>query len=1027
LSFAKKSKNLPAQRQIDSLIHLYQTATHDTTKVSALLFWGEGIYLSYADSALMLWKKAAQLAEKNIADRLDGSSDSTSKAVFQKGLAIAYTNIGYIYKNQGKIDKVLEYLFLGLKIDEELRDKKGMAYSYNNIGVIYDDQGDVEKALEYYFLSLKIREEIKDKKGMAYSYNNIGYIYYTQGVFEKALEYYFLSLKIKEDLNYKKGMDVAYHNIGNTLCKLDSLEEGLRYLKLGLKLRKELRFKGGVSVTLSSIGGWQFKLRQVEAALGSGLEALTVAKEIGHVDYIGRAAKLLSRIYKKQGKFDDALTMYELEIQMRDSVVNEENQKATIRHQMKYEYEKAELIKEQEEKERSRLVLLAETRRNNLHYTGIFIGMLLAVGLVLMLGAVKVSSKSAEAIIFIFFLIVFEFLLILADPYIENWSGGAPGWKLLFNAVLAGLIFPLHQFFEWKLKKRLIKAERGRMSGGHSSQHKRRRGKGGMLMIGLLIFLHSLGFTKSDTLNNAVTLNDSEESPANTKQASIIDSLSTAYQTAISDTDKINSLFDWAGVIYLTNPDSALILTLLNEKLIRKAIENDQEYNEEQIAVLNMDLAEVLGNIAYFYYLKGDVPKTLEFNFKGVELFKKILDENMKDKSLLSFREKLQEGLSSIYNNVGAIYWNKGEIEKALEYYFLSLRLREDINDKNGIATSYNNIGSLYKDQGEIEKALEYYFLCLKIKEKNGMAISYNNIGVVYFMQGETKKALKYHYLSFKMKEEIQDKGGMANSAHNIGTTLFKLDSLNEGMKYLQLALELNKELGYKRVVSANYSAIGGGQLKLGKIDEALKSGLQALVVAKKVGHVDYLKRAAELLTKVYRKQGKFEDALVMYELEVQMRDSIVNEENQKVTIRQQMKYEYEKEQIRKEHEAKDKARIEAAVIARRDNLHYSAIIMGIIALSLLIGVLGFIRVKPKVAEGIIFIAFLILFEFLIVLIDPYVEQWTGGAPGYILIINSGLAGLIFPLHQFFESRLRKRLIKTERKKFREKLNIDIS
>jgi len=46
---------------------------------------------------------------------------------------------------------------------------------------------------------------------------------------------------------------------------------------------------------------------------------------------------------------------------------------------------------------------------------------------------------------------------VLADPYIEGWSGGAPGIKLLFNAGIAALIFPMHSLFETKLKGRLVK------------------------------------------------------------------------------------------------------------------------------------------------------------------------------------------------------------------------------------------------------------------------------------------------------------------------------------------------------------------------------------------------------------------------------------------------------------------------------------------------------------------------------------------------------------------------------------------
>ena len=47
--------------------------------------------------------------------------------------------------------------------------------------------------------------------------------------------------------------------------------------------------------------------------------------------------------------------------------------------------------------------------------------------------------------------------MVLADPYVENWTGGAPGLKLLINAGVAALIFPLHSFFESKMKGRLVK------------------------------------------------------------------------------------------------------------------------------------------------------------------------------------------------------------------------------------------------------------------------------------------------------------------------------------------------------------------------------------------------------------------------------------------------------------------------------------------------------------------------------------------------------------------------------------------
>ncbi|PCH68928.1 MAG: hypothetical protein COC01_02760 [Bacteroidetes bacterium] len=378
------------------------------------------------------------------------------------------------------------------------------------------------------------------------------------------------------------------------------------------------------------------------------------------------------------------------------------------------------------------------------------------------------------------------------------------------------------------------------------------------------------------------------------------------------------------------------------------------------------------------------------------------------------------------YNNIGGIYQNQGEIEKALEYYFLSLNIREEIKDKYGIANCYNSIGVIYVNHGEIEKGLEYFFLSLKIKEeiedKKGIARCYNNIGVTYDRQGERKKALKYYFMSLKIRGEINDKREMAESCHNIGGVLCEMDSLVEGMRYLELGLGLEKELGYKAGVSSSYSTIGGWQLKLGQVEDALISGLEALRVAREVGHVNYMERAARLMSKVFKKQNKFEDALAMYELEIEMRDSIVNEETQKITIRQQMKYKHEKEQLIKEQQEKELARIESENTSRRNNLQHSAIFIGILILFGGVLMLGFVKVRPKDVEGIIFISFLILFEFVLVLADPHIEQYTGGAPGYKLLFNAGIAGLMFPLHQFFEGKLKMRVIKIQRKKIRERI-----
>lgn len=60
--------------------------------------------------------------------------------------------------------------------------------------------------------------------------------------------------------------------------------------------------------------------------------------------------------------------------------------------------------------------------------------------------------------------------------------------------------------------------------------------------------------------------------------------------------------------------------------------------------------------------------------------------------------------VAASYSNIGSVYLNKGDIDKALENDFASLKIRKEIGDKNGIAISYSNIGSIYFEKGNYEK-----------------------------------------------------------------------------------------------------------------------------------------------------------------------------------------------------------------------------------------------------------------------------------------------------------------------------------
>ena len=490
---------------IDSLRRIIGAAKHDTSTCIAYVRWGDQLYRSDPDTAVALWQKAQEMAEVN----LSNNPSSIPLKKYLNALAEALNNIGYILDNKGEIQEALEYYFQSLEIFEELgklpdeavaeSGKKGVAACLNNIGAIYEDQGDIEKALEHYFKSLKIREQLGWKLGVAICYNNIGMTYRSQGDLEMALEYVLMSFKIKEEMGDNHGVGVCLQNIGgiyddqgdaeraleyyfkaltiyeetgdkrrvagslsnigNAYDDQGETEKGLDFLFKSLKIREKIEDKHGIAISLNNIAGILLEHGDVQQAKIRMIRMMEISQELGNPRLISHGARMLNRIAKEEGDYEKALNMYELHIIMRDSINNEKTQKATIRQQTKYEFEKAQLIKEQEEKEVARLAAEVTSRRDNLQYSIILIAILVLFGGVLSLGFVKVSLRMAEGIIFFSFLILFEFLLVLADPYIEQWSSGAPGFKLLFNAGIAALIFPAHAFFEARLKRRLVIAK----------------------------------------------------------------------------------------------------------------------------------------------------------------------------------------------------------------------------------------------------------------------------------------------------------------------------------------------------------------------------------------------------------------------------------------------------------------------------------------------------------------------------------------------------------------------------------------
>ncbi|MBN4072098.1 tetratricopeptide repeat protein [Flavobacteriales bacterium AH-315-E23] len=483
-----------------------------------------------------------------------------------------------------------------------------------------------------------------------------------------------------------------------------------------------------------------------------------------------------------------------------------------------------------------------------------------------------------------------------------------------------------------------------------------------------------------------------------------IDSLTTRLQEDLHDSDRVNTLNSLAWELTYANPDTAIIL-------VSEAV-SIAEALSWQLAIANS-----IGHLGTFNVLKGRYTKALEYYFKALNIDKELGNK---------------DGIAKHLGNIGIVYTSQGDYPKALEYYFKALRMNEQMGNINYVTAILGNIGNVYKNQSDYPKALEYYFRALNMYEeldrRRGISISLGNIGDIYRNQGDFPKALEYLFKALRMNQELENKsniaailGSIGNIYRNQGDSASAVadDSLAVVQTYYRMALEyyfksmdLSEELGDKGRIALNLGNIGSLYTKTGEFEKAEIHLQKALILSKEIGAKEYLKSQYKYLSNLYDTLNRPTLAFEAYKLYIIYRDSIDNEENTKAQTRTEMKYEYEKAELMKEQEEREAARVEAETLSRRDNLQYSIVLICLLVIGGVVSMLGRLSLSARAAEGLIFFSFLIFFEFILVLADPYIEGWSGGAPGIKLLFNAGIAALIFPMHAFFEARLKGRLVR---------------
>lgn len=199
------------------------------------------------------------------------------------------------------------------------------------------------------------------------------------------------------------------------------------------------------------------------------------------------------------------------------------------------------------------------------------------------------------------------------------------------------------------------------------------------------------------------------------------------------------------------------------------------------------------------------------YNCLGLAYYKvgelKLAYENMK--KALSLTNNIKE-LMYIYKLVGMILEKMGYLDDALLNYSRSLSLARDLGNTHMQATLLSNIGGIYNNKGELDKALSYCEESLNLTtNENEKETLYNNIAVIYNNKGDYQKAIEYFHKAIEIGERYGEYRGVSIDKLNLGDIYREIKDYKNAEKYLSEGLKGVKEVGDKYWEAIGYKRLG--------------------------------------------------------------------------------------------------------------------------------------------------------------------------------------------------------------------------
>ncbi len=380
---------------------------------------------------------------------------------------------------------------------------------------------------------------------------------------------------------------------------------------------------------------------------------------------------------------------------------------------------------------------------------------------------------------------------------------------------------------------------------------------------------------------------------------------------------------------------------------------------------------------------------------------------------VFSKRIKYLQGQSFSLNIIAGAFDRMGNNTQALRYYLEQLKIEETRHDPYNIAYVYMSIASLYNHDKDSDKAIFYAMKADSIIRSDTTltvlsVYSKLNIGDMLEKDNQLDSALAYTMACYS---EASTNGNMlvaGTALNNLGNIWWKKKDIAQAQQNYQAAMEILDSLEDNRNLTECMLGMARVYDAKGLTDSALYFARNSYMISVENNILDHASDASLLLTGLYKKQNNIDSAFAYQQRMINLNDSIRSSD--KIKLLQSLTIE---EQLRQKDLAEAQYREKVELKQKLQLLGIGIMIPVFFLFSMYISRK---KVHKRVIEFSGILSILLLFEYITLLIHPYVAEKTHHSPILEIIIFVAIAAIITPSHHKIQSWVMDKLARIQEK-----------